>query len=452
MANISSQRISFLLTHPRSLWASIVYHTPQLWSDKYYLQVQFRSQMGYKLNLIDPESFSEKLQWLKLYNRLPEYTTMVDKVKVKDYVSSILGNEYVIPTLGVWEDPDEIDFEILPQRFVLKCNHNSGMGMYICKDKAKMNVEEVKAELRKGLKQNYYLTNREWPYKNVPRRILAEQYIDPAPNVQDLPDFKWYCFNGEPKYCQVIQGRNSHETIDFFDTDWNHQEFVGLSPEAGNAAVMPKRPANLEMHMKIARELSKGIPFSQIDVYETGEKIYYAEVTLYSTSGLGEFLPNKYNEIFGQMTSLSGEKREGLIITVSQDNSFSIDKPDLKDYKWFCFDGEVKALFIATDRSKGEHATRFDFFDEDFRHLPFTNGHPNAAVLPEKPKLFEQMKALAIKLSKGIPHVRIDFYEVNNRIYFGEMTFFHWSGLMPYNPIDWDYKFGEWLQLPDKKV
>lgn len=290
-----------------NLFVSIMFHTRGLWPDKLYLQLMFRLKMGKRLNLKYPKSFSEKLQWLKLYNRRPEYIIMVDKVKVKEYVSSVIGEQYIIPTLGVWSDPDLIDFEALPEQFVLKCNHNSGTGMYICKDKRKMDVEKVKAELRKGLKENYFLTNREWPYKDVPRRILAEKYIEPTPNINDLPD-----------------------------------------------------------------------------------------------------------------------------------------------YKLLCFDGEVKAMFIAKDRNKGDHYVKFDFFDADFNHLPFTNGHPNAEVLPQKPRMFEEMKRLASQLSKGIPHVRIDFYEVNDKIYFGEMTFFHWSGLMPYEPEEWDYKIGEWLKLPSK--
>lgn len=311
MGNSSFKRIKFLLTHPQSLWASVVYHSPRLWSDEYYLKVQFRSQMGYRLNLDSPKTFSEKLQWLKLYNRHPEYTMMVDKVKVKEYVASVLGNEFIIPTLGVWDDPDNIDFDTLPQQFVLKCNHNSGVGMYICKDKNKMDVEKVKSELRKGLNQDYYLTNREWPYKNVPRRILAEQYIDPAPNIKDLVDYKWYCFNGEPKYCQVIQDRSTVETIDFFDTEWNHQEFVGLNLTAGPATEQPERPANLDLQVRIARELSKDFPFSRIDLYETGDKTFFGEITFYPASGFGKFRPNKYNEIIGRMIKLPGEKWGG---------------------------------------------------------------------------------------------------------------------------------------------
>ena len=285
--------------------ATVVYRTRCLWPDKIYLKVAFRDQMGYPLDLKNPRTFSEKLQWLKLYNRDPRYTVMVDKVKAKEYVATIIGEEYIIPTLGVWEDPNDIDFGQLPDRFVLKCNHNSGLGMYICKDKSMLDVEKVREELCKGLRQDYFINNREWPYKNVPRRTFAEAYME-----------------------------------------------------------------------------------------------------------------DEYGE--------------------------------LRDYKWFCFNGKVKALFIATDRSKGDHATRFDFFDENFNHLPFTNGHPNADIMPDKPKMFDKMKELAAKLSMGIPHVRIDFYEVGDKVYFGEMTFFHWSGLMPYDPKEWDEIFGSWINLPVK--
>lgn len=301
------QSLFYYYRHPDILENVVMTHFMGWMSDRIFLKWKFRRKMYYPLNLDSPKTFNEKIQWLKLYNRRPEYTVMVDKVKAKDYVAGIIGKEYIIPTIGVWESPDEINFDVLPERFVLKVNHNSGTGMYICKDKSKMNVEKVKEGLHKGLKENYYIKNREWPYKNVPRRILAEEYIDPAPST------------------------------------------------------------------------------------------------------------------------------------------------DLPDYKFFCFDGEVKALFIATGRSKGEHAVRFDFFDSDFNHLPFTNGHPNADNLPPRPKKFEEMKKLAAKLSKGIPHVRIDFYEAGGHIYFGEMTFFHWSGFMPFVPEVWDFKFGEWLKLPSEK-
>lgn len=305
---VKDNKVIHLIMHPKELLLSFITHTSRMWSDETYLRWQFRLRMGYKLNLKTPKTFSEKIQWLKLYNRRPEYTIMVDKVKAKEYVASVLGDDYIIPTLGVWKDPDEIDFDALPNRFVLKCNHNSGLGMYICKDKSKMDIEKVKDNLRRGLRQDYFMANREWPYKDVPRRILAEEFIDPAPNVSDLPDYKWYCFDGEPKFCQVIQDRSVDETIDFFDTDWKHQTFVGLDPDAENAKVLPKRPANLETHLRIVRELSKGMPFSRIDLYETVEHTYFGEITLFPASGFGTFRPDQYNELLGQMVKLPGDR------------------------------------------------------------------------------------------------------------------------------------------------
>ena len=275
--------------------------------DEEYLKRKFKAAMGKELDLENPKTFNEKLQWLKLYDRKPEYTVMVDKYLVRNYIAETIGEEYLIPLLGAWDDPDEIDFDSLPDRFVLKCNHNSGLGMYICRDKSKMDIKAVKAALRKGLRQDYYLSGREWPYKDVPRKIVAEQYME--------------------------------------DT-------------------------------------------------ETAE---------------------------------------------------------LRDYKFFCFDGEVKALFIASERQSATEETKFDFFDASFNHLPFTNGHPNARVLPQKPRQFEKMKELAAILSKGIPQVRVDFYEVNGRIYFGELTFSHWSGMVPFDPEEWDYTFGSWIKLPKGK-
>ena len=305
------QKLSYYLRYPNVAASRLLVRYGTWLPDKLFLKIKFHLAMGYKLDLKNPKTFSEKLQWLKLYDHKPEYTIMVDKVKVKEYVASILGEEYIIPTLGVWDDPDKIDFNALPDRFVLKCNHNSGLGMYICKDKKKMNIEKVKEELRKGLKQNYFKGNREWPYKDVPRRIIAEQYIDPAPNVQDLPDYKWFCFNGQPKYCQVIQNRNTKETIDFFDVDWNHQDFIGFAKEAVNADATPARPFNLDTHLRIACELSKGIPFSRIDLYETGQHTYFGEITLYPASGMGELRPNQYNEVLGKMLVLPGENGGG---------------------------------------------------------------------------------------------------------------------------------------------
>lgn len=302
------QSLSYYLRHPRDLAIRILLKYGHWIPDEQYLRIKFWLTMGKRLHLKNPKTFSEKLQWLKLYDRRSEYTIMVDKVKVKEFVASILGEEYVIPTLGVWHDPDEIDFDKLPDKFVIKCNHNSGTGMYICRDKSKIDVESVKEGLRKGLREDYYITNREWPYKNVPRRIIAEKYIDPSPNVKDLPDYKWYCFNGEPRYCQVIQDRSGQETIDFFDTKWERQSFIGLNPKAKHSDKNVEKPLNLDTHLQIARTLSKGMAFSRIDLYETGEKTYFGEITFYPMSGMGGFAPHKYDNILGEMISLPGFK------------------------------------------------------------------------------------------------------------------------------------------------
>lgn len=285
------------------------YISPLIKNDESFIKILWKINMNYPLNLESPTTFSEKMQWLKLYNHHTEFTMMVDKVKVKDYVASILGVEFIIPTLGVWEDPDMIDFDSLPEKFVIKCNHNSGTGMYICKDKSKMNINEVKDNLRAGLKENYYLKNREWPYKNVPRKIIAEKYIEPAPDTNDLPDYKFFCFNGEPKYCQVITGRESKMCIDFFDKEWNHQPFH--EPKAYPfAEFKPKRPKQLEKMWNAAAKLAEGHPFSRIDFYEVGDDVYFGEITLFPTSGMGGFSPAEYDLIFGKLINLPIKKLE----------------------------------------------------------------------------------------------------------------------------------------------
>lgn len=296
------------IRNPFSIFAGCVAHTSCLWPDRFYLKIMFRNLMGYKLDLKNPKTFSEKLQWLKLYDRRPEYTMMVDKYAVKKYVSSIIGSEYVIPTLGVWDKPEDIEWDKLPDRFVLKCTHDSGT-VIIVKDKANLDISATRKKLAKWLKRNYFLIWREWPYKNVPRRIIAEKYIEPTPNTNDLPD-----------------------------------------------------------------------------------------------------------------------------------------------YKFFCFNGKVKAMLLATERQNPNEEVKFDFFNADFEHLPFRQGHDNARVMPTKPKNFDMMKQAAEKLSKGIPQVRVDFYEIGEKVLFGELTLFHFSGMMPFEPKCWDKKWGDMLTLPGVKL
>lgn len=289
---------------------SFIVRLSRLLPDKLYLSLKFRMNFGRWPNWKNPQTFSEKLQWLKLYDRRPEYTQMVDKYAVKEYVAGIIGEEYVIPTLGVWDKPEEIEWDKLPDQFVLKTTHGGGSeGVVICRDKTTFDRKKAIEKLNKSMQTDLYKVWREWPYKNVPKRIIAEQYIETKPElryekgkiaVPDLPDYKWYCFDGEPKYCQVIQNRNTTETIDFFDTSWVHQEFVGLNPLADNASEEPSQPEDLDVQIRIARELSKGIPFSRIDLYSIRGETLFGEITLYPNSGVGKFRPENWNIQLGE--------------------------------------------------------------------------------------------------------------------------------------------------------
>lgn len=277
--------------------------------DKLYLKMLYRCEVGEKLNLKSPTTFCEKLQWLKLYDRSSEYPMLVDKLAVKKRVSELIGSEYIIPTLGSWDRSEQIDWSSLPNRFVLKTTHGGGSkGVVICRDKNMLDTRDASNKLNRNLKSDGYHRWREWPYKNVPRKIIAEQYIDPSPDRNDLTDYKWFCFNGEPKYCQVIQNRSTMETIDFFDAMWNHQEFVGLNPRAKQASIEPLPPHMLEIQKTIARKLSKGIPFVRVDLYETDEHVYFGEMTFFPMSGMGRFRPEKYNNLLGDMLTLPLKK------------------------------------------------------------------------------------------------------------------------------------------------
>lgn len=273
--------------------------------DEDFLKRMYQICTGRELNLENPVLYTEKLQWLKLFDHRPEYTTMVDKYAVKQYVAEKIGAEYVIPLLGAWDRVEDIDFDSLPERFALKTTHDSG-GIVVCKDKDQLDIPEARRKLSRFLKRNYYDHNREWPYKNVPHRIIAEAYME--------------------------------------------------------------------------------------------------------------------------------DSRQG----------------ELRDYKFFTFGGVPKVLYIAQGRGLGGK-TVADFFDMEFNHLPFTIDHEMAPVPPEKPANFELMKTLAAKLSAGTPQLRVDFYEVNGKVYFGEMTFFHCSGMERFHPEEWDRIFGDWVDLPPRE-
>lgn len=305
MRNPLKNAINALLHNPRHLVFAIFRRLPWLIpNDETYLKLYWKLSMDYPLNLENPQTFNEKLQWLKLHNRKEEYVTLVDKYAVKEYVAKLIGEKYVIPTIGKWDKPSDIEWDKLPNQFVLKTNHDGGgNGIVVCKDKSKLNKRKALRELRHSFNRNVYMIGREWPYKKVKKCVFAEQYME--------------------------------------------------------------------------------------------------------------------DKQFGE----------------------------LRDYKFFCFNGNVKAMYIATERgTKG--GVHFDYYDADFNHLDLQQGHPMSLQKIEKPQSFELMKQLAEKLSKGIPHVRIDFYEVEGKPYFGEFTFFHLGGTGGFKPKKWDKIFGDWIELP----
>lgn len=292
-----------LILKPRKILYYIAVRCVRVLPDHIYLKMVFYGRLGYKLNLKKPTTYNEKIQWMKLNDKHPEYSKLVDKIEAKKYVASIIGDSYLIPTLGVWNNVDEIDWDSMPKQFVIKSTNDSG-GVVVCKDKSNLDINKAIVKLKKSGGRNYTILSKEYPYEKVPHRFIAEEYVE-------------------------------------------------------------------------------------------------------DESGF-----------------------------------------ELKDYKFFCFNGEPQFLFVATGRQQND--TRFDFYDINFNHLPVINGHPNADVWPVKPQNYETMIDVARKLSKGIPHVRVDLYNVNGKIYFGELTFFHWSGIVPFEPMKWDYIFGEYFKLPSQ--
>lgn len=315
--NIIKRVINVLLHNRNIIYLMLLSRIQKFIPDKPYVKLYYYLTMGKKLNLKNPKTFNEKLNWLKLYDRIPLYTTLVDKYEVKDWVKAKIGEEYVIPTLGVWDSFEEIPFDELPNQFVLKTTHGGGsVGVVICKDKQAFDKEAARKKLNHSMHISGYEKHREWPYKNVHRRIIAEKYMEEASSNTKITE-------------------------------------------------------------------SAGV---------------------------------------------------------------------LNDYKFFCFDGEVKYLFIATERQKAGEEVKFDFFDADFNHLNLVQHHPMSGKEIQKPQTFDEMKRIAGILSEGIPQIRCDLYEIDGKVYFGEMTFFHHGGVVPFHPEKWDYEFGSWIKLPKEKT
>lgn len=277
--------------------------------DRWYLKRFFRKKMGKRLNLSNPQTFNEKLQWLKLYNRKAEYTDMVDKYEVKKYVENIIGQQYIIPTLGVYSKFEEIDFDALPDKFVLKCTHDSG-GLVICRDKKQLDINAAKEKIERSLKRNYYWSGREWPYKNVPKKIICEKFMSDFDGAQDFTDYKFFCFDGKVDCVMVCLERSSGETkFYFFDQDWNLKRLNIRGKNAPEGFTIPK-PQCMDEMFKIAAELSKGMPFVRVDLYQSNGQIYFGELTFFPDSGFDANLLPETDMYFGSLLQLPQKKEK----------------------------------------------------------------------------------------------------------------------------------------------
>ncbi|MFA6866937.1 MAG: ATP-grasp fold amidoligase family protein [Clostridia bacterium] len=276
-------------------------------NDMAYIKIEYFLSLKKILNLKNPQSFNEKLQWLKLYNKNPLYTKLVDKYEVRKHISETIGKEYLIPLIGVWDKFEDIDFSKLPNQFVLKCNHDSG-GLVICEDKSKIDIEKTRKKINNSLKRNYYYGHREWPYKNVKPKIVCEKYMVDESGTE-LKDYKFMCFNGKVKCSFVCLNRNSPDglNVDFYDMDWNLMPFERHYKQSGNA--IPK-PYNFKKMVEFAEKLSKNIPFLRVDFYETDEKLYFGELTFYPGSGYEEFTPESFDYLLGSWIKLPQKQVE----------------------------------------------------------------------------------------------------------------------------------------------
>lgn len=268
-------------------------------SDQRYLKWRFKRGMGYKLDLSMPRTYNEKLQWLKLYDRKELYTKMVDKYEVRELIKKKIGEEYLIPLLGVWDNFDDIDFKKLPNEFVLKTTHDSG-GVIICKDKSKLQTNKAKKIINKSLNKNYYYSGREWPYKNVKPKIICEKYMVDS-KLGDIRDYKFFCFEGIPKIMFISGNRGKETKADFFDMDFNHLKLRRIYP---NSDIKIQKPVTFDEMKRLSSILADDIPHVRVDFYEINGKVYFGELTFFTGSGFEPFYPNEYDTLLGDWIRL----------------------------------------------------------------------------------------------------------------------------------------------------
>lgn len=281
------------------------FFSSRLFSDKASIKIKYFLYFGKRINLKNPVTFNEKANWMKLYYRKPIMTDMADKYAVKEMVSGIIGEEYVIPTIAIYDSWDELDFSKLKTPFVMKTNHSSGV-IAVVKDYKDFDIKKTKKRFVKSLKENYFYHCREWPYKNIKPRIIIEQFIKDSKE-DNLPVYKFFCFNGEPYLVQTIKNdKTDHETIDYFDMDW---KLLNLTQNFANSDIPLNRPSNFDEMKKLAAKLSIGFPFVRVDLYSVDGHIYFSEFTFFSDAGYQRFHPDEWDEILGKKIILNTNEK-----------------------------------------------------------------------------------------------------------------------------------------------
>lgn len=297
-------KIKKVLTNP--LWIIVFLNNRgfHIFSDENYIKLLYKLQFKRRINLKKPKTYNEKLQWLKLHDRKDIYTSMVDKYEVKKYVSDVIGKDYIIPTLGIYDKWEEIDLKQLPKQFVIKCTHYGGnKGISIIKDKDKTDFSNIKVNISKTLKKNLYYSGREWPYKNVKPRIIIEKYMVDS-KMAEMRDYKFYCFNGKVKLWFVCSDRNDEVKFTFFDRDG---KFLDIKQCGALNDKNIEKPINLSKMIELAEKLSKDIIQVRVDFYEIDGKVYFSELTFFDTSGFGKFEPEYWDTKIGDMLKLPYE-------------------------------------------------------------------------------------------------------------------------------------------------
>ena len=297
-----SNRVKKILNNPEALFLTLAYRGFFNWmSDERYLKIAYWCKIHKKLNLDEPKTFNEKLQWLKLHDRRPVYQTMVDKYDVKAYVSKLIGEKYVVPTLGVYDSFQDINFDALPSQFVIKCTHDSG-SIAICRDKESFNKAKAKQIIEKGLRHNPYWAAREWPYKHIRPRIIIEQYLSEEGS-QDLKDYKFFCFNGEVRCFKIDLDRFSYHRANYYDCDCNILPFGEIAYPADYEREI-EFPENIKEMMMLAERLAKDTIFSRVDFYNVNGQIYFGEITFFPAGGFGIIKPDEWDKRLGDWISI----------------------------------------------------------------------------------------------------------------------------------------------------